>query len=212
MRVFVIRHAEPEPFQGPDPPLTPLGRQQAERLARALQGQRLDPIVCSTMRRAVETATPLSEAMGAALVREPGLVEADLGALWAFGAAEQEEWTRVCDRWRAGDFAARPRGGESLAEVIGRVGPVVRRVVAEGCERGVAIIGHAVVNGVILPLLCPELRPRLGDYLGHSFTGIWELEGEGRDFRVLRWNDSTHLSPGGGANRSGAVGHGGGGE
>jgi broad specificity phosphatase PhoE len=51
MLVFVIRHAQQEHGQGSDPPLAEAGRAQAARLAQAFPGQRLDRVVCSTMRR-----------------------------------------------------------------------------------------------------------------------------------------------------------------
>ena len=50
MLVFVIRHAQQEHGQGSDPPLAEAGRAQAARLAQAFPGQRLDRVVCSTMR------------------------------------------------------------------------------------------------------------------------------------------------------------------
>ncbi len=70
---------------------------------------------------------------------------------------------------------------------------MVRRLLAEPCEHGFAIVAHAAVNTVIVGLLCPELRPGFGAGIKHSYTGVWELEGEGTEFRVLRRNDTSHL-------------------
>jgi len=49
-----------------DPPLTPLGAEQADRLAEHLRasGERLDRLVCSPMLRAIQTAQPVAAALG----------------------------------------------------------------------------------------------------------------------------------------------------
>jgi broad specificity phosphatase PhoE len=69
--LHLVRHAQafnthrptgaPSP---PNPPLTPLGVQQAERLAARLARVEIDRLVASPMRRAVETADHLGRATG----------------------------------------------------------------------------------------------------------------------------------------------------
>ena len=200
MRIFVVRHAESEPpseaWSEHDRPLTATGHTQAACLASAMRGEQLDRVICSTMRRAVQTAVPLARALGLPLIPEPDLVEIDLGALAAWEPKDQAEWERITATWARGDLAASCPGGESLLDVRTRVEPAVTRLVAQPCEHGIAIVAHAVVNEVIVPLLCPELRPAMGTYLGHGHTGVWELAGAGSAFRVLRRNDMRHLVPG----------------
>jgi len=191
MRLLIIRHGECELESGPDPPLTDRGREQAARLADALSGVALDRVVCSTMRRAIETAEPLAQALGVPLALEPALVEIDLGTLWH--PDQQQAWDQICERWRAGDYAARCPQGESLLDVVNRVQPVAAWLLAEPWCHGVAAVAHAVVNGVLLPLVCPELGPSLGQDLGHSYTGVWELEGDPAALRALRRDDVRHL-------------------
>jgi 2,3-bisphosphoglycerate-dependent phosphoglycerate mutase len=196
MRLLVIRHAEPE-LPGPplleDPPLSPVGRAQAARLAESLQTRALDRVVCSSMRRAIETATPLAERLGVPLVVEPDLVEIAMGELAPWGPDEQAEWALITARWQRGEFQASCPGGEGLEDVIARVGPVVTRLASDSGQRGFAIVAHAVVNGVVLPTLCEDLRPALGRDLGHSYTGVWELERTGSGFAVVRRDDTSHL-------------------
>jgi 2,3-bisphosphoglycerate-dependent phosphoglycerate mutase len=63
--VFVVRHAEVEAGNDPDPPLSVQGRERAARLATVLSKARpvrgLDAIFASEFRRAHQTVTPLSE-------------------------------------------------------------------------------------------------------------------------------------------------------
>ena len=66
MDLIIVRHARPERVEndnsdGPaDPPLSQLGIKQARAVADFLKGEKIDRIVSSSMRRALETADPLS--------------------------------------------------------------------------------------------------------------------------------------------------------
>lgn len=68
MRLYLLRHAEAEPtaFTDADRRLTDVGREQAERVGRFCQSHDLRPelVVSSPFHRAVETAQPVSAALG----------------------------------------------------------------------------------------------------------------------------------------------------
>ncbi len=197
MRLFIIRHAEPEPLSAVRPDaergLSALGREQAGRLPVAFAGVALDGIVSSTMARAAQTAAPLAEALGLPLQQEANLVEVNLGSLTPWGPPEWARWGEVTGRWASGDLSVPCPQGESLTDVMTRAEPAIERLLGTPCPQGLAFVGHAVVNSVILWALCPELAPTLGQNLGHSHAGVWEIEGEGRSFRVVRRNDVSHL-------------------
>ena len=65
--VFVLRHAEAEPGNDPDPGLSLEGRERAARLAKMLSQAQpvrgVDAIFASEFRRAQQTVTPLSETL-----------------------------------------------------------------------------------------------------------------------------------------------------
>jgi broad specificity phosphatase PhoE len=197
MRLFLVRHAEPEPLSDAcldwERPLSALGRAQAERLVAALAREKLDAIISSTMTRAVETAEPLARALGLPVQQDPALVEIDLGLLAPWGPRERERWVEVAGCWSNGDLSACCPGGESLSGVMHRVEPFVHELVAAPAHRAIAIVAHAVVNSVVMWTLCPDLHPTIGQNLGLSHAGVWELEGGGQNFRVARWNDTAHL-------------------
>src|SRR5262245_44522763 len=82
MELLLIRHALPERIETTDgspadPPLSALGRAQAERLARWVAAEKVGAIYSSPMRRARETAEPLARAIGAAVEVDAGFVEMD---------------------------------------------------------------------------------------------------------------------------------------
>jgi phosphohistidine phosphatase len=81
--LYLLRHADagdPGAWPGDDAqrPLSPKGRKQAERLAEHLArlGVRVDAVVTSPKVRAVETATPVADALGAAVVQDGRLGQA----------------------------------------------------------------------------------------------------------------------------------------
>lgn len=90
MKIYLARHGQSEwqlePSDDWDTPLTPVGHEQAKRLAEWLAAQQGvdDPtrvevasLCASTSRRAEQTAAYAADALGLALVTELGLREAD---------------------------------------------------------------------------------------------------------------------------------------
>ena len=68
LELLLIRHALPlrvEVATGPaDPELSDLGHAQARHLAEYLEGERVNRLITSPLRRAVQTAQPVSERLG----------------------------------------------------------------------------------------------------------------------------------------------------
>ena len=81
MELLLVRHGLPlrvEGADGPaDPTLSPVGHDQARSLAEWLAFERIDGLYASPMRRALETAAPLLQAIDAELVIVDGLAEFD---------------------------------------------------------------------------------------------------------------------------------------
>ena len=83
MELVLVRHALPvridvAPGGGPaDPGLAERGVEQAARVPEALRAYDITAVYSSPARRALETAAPLVEAVGAALRVEPGITEFD---------------------------------------------------------------------------------------------------------------------------------------
>lgn len=79
MLLYLVRHGQSEgnivKHDVPDGFLTPLGLQQAEETARLLQGQGIDRIIASPLRRAIQTAQALQFKTGAPMEVWQGLSE-----------------------------------------------------------------------------------------------------------------------------------------
>ncbi len=84
MDLVIVRHGRPQRIEGADgpadPPLTDIGREQAETVARFLIGEGIDHVVTSPMRRARETAAPLALALGIDAEVVDDLAEIDSGS------------------------------------------------------------------------------------------------------------------------------------
>jgi 2,3-bisphosphoglycerate-dependent phosphoglycerate mutase len=151
MELLLVRHARPQRVEsttGPaNPPLSPLGRRQAEALAAWLGGPDegpIDAVYTSPLRRAVETAEPLAAALGVVAEPEPALAEYDAEAL---------AYIPIEELRAAGD----PRWKEVPPDIAGFQATVmagVDRLAAAHPSRRIVLVCHGgVVNVIVAAVL-----------------------------------------------------------
>lgn len=153
LTVEIVQHAEKERLAG-DPGLTELGLRQALATARWLgDGERPVAVWSSPMRRAIETASPITEQCGIALRIDPRLRER---MNWDDPAVQTIE--DFLDDWRSTsqDRSYRPRSGDSSRQAASRFLAVLADIAAD-CSAGRAIV---VTHGGVTTDL---LRDVLGD-------------------------------------------------
>ncbi len=222
MHIVLIRHGQPQWVRDGlsvvDPPLTDLGRQQAEQVGEALAGEHFDHVIVSPLRRARETAAPLLRRLGRDEVVEPFLEEirepnwhgtpAELAS-----AAYAEERTRAAEeRWTGlsgggeppRDFVERVRVG--AGEYWERQGMYRARQILpvwhlDNPDLRVAIVAHAGTNGVLLcQMLGLDPVPWEWDRfvtMHASVTRLSSLEmRDGHTFSLGRLSDVEHLPTG----------------
>ena len=81
MELILVRHGLPDRREDTaDPPLSAVGREQAERVARWLSQERIDAVVSSPMARALQTAEPFVAASGLPFTICPDIHEFDRDA------------------------------------------------------------------------------------------------------------------------------------
>lgn len=175
--LLLMRHGQSEwnaggRWQGQaDPPLTELGRLQAQHAAAALPT--VDHVWASTLQRAAATAAIIATALGHASVRHDArLVERDAGA-WS--GLTREEIERRFPGYL--DDGRRPEGFEPDDALLARVLAALTHIV--GCHPGerVLVVTHGGVVYALETMLRHEWR-RLGNVEAcwlHHRDGAWHL-------------------------------------
>lgn len=220
MEIVLIRHGEPEWVRDGltvvDPPLTDLGRRQAELLAERLRADEFDEVLVSPLVRARETARPLLEALGREEVVEPWLEEIR-DPVWHGTPAEKaaEAYAELRGR-KAEDRWHGLEGGESMRDFVARIraGATAfladRGVVRTGLDLPVwqveepgariALVAHAGTNSVtIAHLLGLDPVPWEWDRFVIGHTSVSRVEAmkldDGYTFGLSKLSDLEHLDP-----------------
>lgn len=163
LTLFLIRHAESEANASRtfaarviDPPLSPKGVTDAQRITERLASEEIRKIYSSPLRRALQTAKTLTSSCQLDIKVLPDLREVDVGVLDGRSSKSEKNWEiyeRILKRWSVGDMEAAFEGGESLGEVRRRARRVLN-ILNSGSDLGpVAVVSHAVFLLVFLPFL-----------------------------------------------------------
>jgi len=198
-QLILIRHGETDwnrerRFQGQtDIDLNTAGHQQAQRLADALAGERIDHLYSSDLRRALQTAQPTAQRLGLTPVTDPGLREQHFGPFEGLLASEvPHRLPEVWAQWVRHDPHYEPEGGESLHRFFERVLATLRRIAA--AHRGQTLM--VVTHGGALDMVWRAIH-------GHTLAaprdcmipncGINRLQLDGDTLRIVQWADDAHL-------------------
>jgi len=201
--ILLVRHGESQPVDPErpfdlvdghgDPPLDPVGAEQAERLADRLAGESIAAIYVTTLRRTVETAAPLAERLGIVPSVEPKLREVYLGE-WEGGLlrvkAEQRDPAFV-QAITEGTWEPIP-GAEPAGAFRDRVGLGISRVAVAHPDQLVVVVTH---GGVIGEVLSNASGARGFAFIGADNASISHIVVEEERITVRRFNDTTHLDP-----------------
>lgn len=199
-RTILIRHGQTawnkvERVRGQvDIPLDEVGLAQAEAAARRVTEQWQPAAVYSSpLRRAVQTAQPLARLLGQDVQAEPGLNDMDFGQWQGLSSHEVEErWPELAHTWLKAPHRVTFPEGESLEVVKERTAAVLQRLIRQHTGETIAIVGHTVVNRV---LLCFVLGIDNSNYwrIGQDTCAINVFECNDGLFFIESLNDTCHL-------------------
>ena len=192
MELIIVRHALPESEKrddGPaDPPLSPLGLQQAEATADLLATEGVDHVVTSTMQRAIQTGRPLADRLGLTPERLGDLKESDYRRNSYTPVEEMSADHEVIREFLNDPLSMFADGYEAFRD---RVTVALDAVVADNRGRTVAVFCHAMVVGVYLQTLLGLNDPFavMADY-----CGITRVAASSTGIRSVRsFNETGHL-------------------
>jgi probable phosphoglycerate mutase len=185
--------------------LSDSGLEQARALGHRLEGEGLEVIVASTMRRAQQTAAGIAEVLGLPVEIDPDLHELrQSDAFYAsrgdFGDTATLNWMPTAPRDHA------EPGAESFDAMLGRVRRVRDRMEARAGDERILLVSHYGFLHFFLGLALfgdafgPEHLIPLW-YAAHANTGITVFERrnrrmDGMDFdgwHLMTWNDQGHI-------------------
>lgn len=203
--ILLVRHGESAPYEEGvphpildghgDPPLDPVGHEQAQRVADRFvaSGEPIDAIYVTTLQRTHQTAAPLAERLGLTPLVEPDLREVFLGD------------------WEGGEFRKRMFDGDPIALEVLRQGrwdviPSAERGeafaarVRDGLERIAKAHPDQVVVAVVHGGVIGQVMSLASGGGAFAFTGadnasISHVVVSGSSWAVRCFNDTSHLTP-----------------
>ncbi len=148
--ILLIRHGETDYVKKgimagryPGVPLNEHGRNQAQALAKALAGRPIKAIYTSPIERAVQTATPIAQALGLELIERPGLIETEIGE-WMNVKVKSLNRTKTWKVVQAAPSVFRFPGGETFAETQLRISNELLALAAQHDPKDmIACVSHA---------------------------------------------------------------------
>ncbi|MFI9011222.1 bifunctional RNase H/acid phosphatase [Actinosynnema sp. NPDC053489] len=199
-RLYLLRHGQTElsvarRYSGRgNPPLTDVGRGQAEAAARRLaKVEGLTAVVSSPLGRAWETARAVASATGAELTSDDGLIETDFGGWEGLTFAEAAERDPDVHRRWLGDPSVPAPGGESFDQVHRRVRRARDAVLSRFGGANVVVVSHVTPIKCLLRMALdvgPSLLFRL--HLDLASLSVVEFYPDGlASVRLV--NDTSHL-------------------
>jgi 2,3-bisphosphoglycerate-dependent phosphoglycerate mutase len=175
-----------------DPPLSEVGRHQAEMLAARLGVEPFDGLYVSNLRRTPETAAPLVERTGLTPVVDADLREIFLGD-WEGGLLRQKAADRdplfervfIEQRW---DVIP---GAESREAFGGRLRRSVERIAADHPGGRVVVFSHGAAIG---ELLAQATGSEPFAFVGADNASISKVVVTPEHWVLRSYNDTSHLS------------------
>ncbi|MGB9252302.1 MAG: bifunctional RNase H/acid phosphatase [Mycobacterium sp.] len=156
-RLLLLRHGQTElsvqrRYSGRgNPPLTELGRQQADAAARYLAARGgIAAVVSSPLQRCHDTATAAAKRLGLDVTVDDDLIETDFGGWEGLTFSEAAEHDPELHRRWLRDTSTEPPGGESFDAVSQRVSRARDRVVADHGGSTVLVVSHVTPIKMLL--------------------------------------------------------------
>lgn len=200
-QIVLVRHGESAPHVAGasfglvdghgDPPLSELGRWQADRVGERLGSEPISAIYVSTLQRTHQTAAPLSNQLHLDPIVIPDLREVFLGE-WEGGLYRQrmaEGHPAALAMRREERWDAIP-GAESNEALTTRTVGAINQITKQHPDEMVAVVVH---GGVIGALLAYASKSRPFAFLGADNGSIHHLVISKDFWAVRRFNDTGHL-------------------
>jgi broad specificity phosphatase PhoE len=198
--LYIVRHGTTDwnqsgRIQGHmDIPLNEAGRAQARLARRRLAPLGATALYSSDLLRAYETAQIIGQGTGLRVMQQPGLREINFGVWQGLSSPQiRERDPEVYAARRANPYDVAPTGAETWRQFYDRAVQAVQEILATTGAQRLIVVTHSGVCTVV------GLRAQGFDCTGkRTFEshncGIHTLAVHGETWRVVAFNDVTHLA------------------
>ncbi|MEC7916431.1 MAG: histidine phosphatase family protein [Actinomycetota bacterium] len=196
MELIFVRHGRPEQVQTSDgtpadPPLAEVGHLQAAAVANWLKEEVIHHLYTSPMRRAIETAVPMEEALGLKATVREHLSEFDRDSssyvpMEVLKETNRKAWERMASGGLSGS-------GESMSSWFRAVLEEVELLVEKHSGQRIAIVCH---GGVINAYLASCLSFKDTDFMKFDvdYTSVTRVLASSAGHRSVKSiNETTHF-------------------
>ena len=187
--ILLVRHALPEPDGTKDPGLGEVGLAQARRLAAWLEGERIDAIYSSHLKRAIQTVEPVAAARGLAVAIDEGLREW-ISAAPSYQQVEQLDDPERAAAWNEGrfeDFLPEHDADDLRVNMI----RTMRRIGLDHQGERVVAASHGGASNTFLAAIVGSPK-RFFFNPGYTSISRIQVHADGR-FVLLSINETAHV-------------------
>lgn len=178
-----------------DPPLAPVGFDQAQQLAKRLEGVEFSAVYSSNLSRAEQTAQALTEGRSVEPVLLSDLRETGHGEWDGLTLTEiRAQYPMEYDSFMGQKEEFVPPGGESVAQVTKRASTVTRelRSLHSGHENLLIVSHSGTLRALLVTLLALPLAAYWSYRVNPCALSIIQVLQE--NAVVELWNDVSHIS------------------
>ncbi len=163
--------------------LTPAGLLQAARIGAYLSDKKIEVIITSPLRRAIQSAKIVRRSVEVPILVDKRFIEVNMGIIEGMHiSAAEKKFPEVYRHWRSTapeDAATRFEEGETKAEVRKRIFEALNYYARQTSYRNIAVSGHGITISQIL-LYFNILRSNIpnGSILHLTYlNGEWHYDG-----------------------------------
>lgn len=198
--IFIIRHGETDnnkhhllQGRGVNASINGKGKEQAECVSNALKDIPVEKVIVSSLKRTIETATPLIERTDAVVESYSELDEMSFGE-WegAYFEDVRASIEAINQKWKQGDIEAVIPGGESPKQVFERASKKLIDVLKDSDEENIVFMIHGRLIRILLSGLL-NLGLENMDLIKHENGAINHLTWDGEYFKTVELNMTEHL-------------------
>jgi broad specificity phosphatase PhoE len=199
MLLLLVRHAESnlnrqKKLQGQkDPPLSPYGRKEAERLARRFRELKFAAVYSSPLKRAYQTAEIIVAGRKCKITCQDALKEWGLGKWEGKTLAEvRKNYGDSFRRWVRKPSSVSVPGGEPFKDFVARVKRTIEAIRKKHTAGNVLVVCHGGVISTYVTMIM-NLTPDDVWCLTVGNASLTMVEFGPRVRRLVTFNDTGHL-------------------